>query len=229
MSEDAQLAREIKEMDVAGARPTAPKISLRRKAATEQLFEKVSPSEPETVGSSGLSLAPLPQTRPATLSGKVTDRTGNPLPGANVVIKSTKIGAATGVNGNYAFNLPDTAWGQPVVVEARFIGYRAVRDTVDLSENHLTQNFVLDADDLEMDAITVVSTFDKTEQASLRSRAIPSMAADSSVTSLSRREVVGNFSLDSAEKPPTWSFKTNGKTVLLTLKLQAAVEARSKI
>lgn len=37
----------------------------------------------------------------ATIAGKVTDEDGSALPGANVVIKSLNLGAATDINGDY--------------------------------------------------------------------------------------------------------------------------------
>ena len=70
------------------------------------------------------------------ISGKVTDReTGEPLPGANVVIVGTSRGAAAGVNGS--FTILDVSPGI-YTIKAQFIGYRAVeiqniRVTVDLT------------------------------------------------------------------------------------------------
>ena len=42
-----------------------------------------------------------------TISGKVTDDTGERLPGVNVVIKGTTTGAVTDFDGNYQLSLPD--------------------------------------------------------------------------------------------------------------------------
>ena len=218
MSQDVRSLREIKGKKFERAKPIGLQKSLGKKAVTERLFEEAPPSETQAIGPNGQSMASLQQTRPATLSGKVTDRAGNPLPGANVVIKSTKIGVATDLNGNYVLNLPDTARGQPVVIEALFIGYRAARDTVVLSESPFTQNFTLEAEVLEMAAITVISTFDQTEQAQPRSRTIPSMAADSSVPFSPRKGNAGLLSFQSAEEPPAWSFETNGKTILVRVR-----------
>ena len=57
------------------------------------------------------------------ISGKVTDReTGEPLPGTNVVIVGTSLGAAAGVNGS--FTILSVAPGL-YTLKSQFIGYRA--------------------------------------------------------------------------------------------------------
>ena len=40
-----------------------------------------------------------------TVSGKITDDTGDPLPGVNVVIKGTTTGTQTDLDGNYRLSL----------------------------------------------------------------------------------------------------------------------------
>ncbi len=42
------------------------------------------------------------QAQKGTISGKVTDQQGNPLIGANVLVKNTTIGTSTDVNGAYS-------------------------------------------------------------------------------------------------------------------------------
>jgi TonB-dependent starch-binding outer membrane protein SusC len=44
-----------------------------------------------------------------TITGKVTDNAGIPLPGVAVVVKSTTIGSVTDLNGNYTVQIPATA------------------------------------------------------------------------------------------------------------------------
>ena len=43
------------------------------------------------------------------IKGKVLDESGNPLPGANIVVKGTNISAQTDSNGNFTLNVPDNA------------------------------------------------------------------------------------------------------------------------
>jgi len=51
--------------------------------------------------------------------GRITDDTGAPIPGANIVVKGTTIGTVTDVEGNYS--MPLTADAQTIVVS--FVGY----------------------------------------------------------------------------------------------------------
>jgi hypothetical protein len=54
------------------------------------------------------------------LSGKVTESTGEGLPGASVTVKGTTIGAITDVNGDYRLVVPD---GKASSLVFSFIGY----------------------------------------------------------------------------------------------------------
>lgn len=58
------------------------------------------------------------------IAGKVTDNdTGDPLPGTNVIVEGTNLGAATDLNGNYTIlNVPPGVYR----VRFSFIGYREV-------------------------------------------------------------------------------------------------------
>lgn len=53
------------------------------------------------------------------ITGKVTDRAGNALPGVTVVIKGTTTGTATGVDGTFSLSVPESAG----VLVFSFIGY----------------------------------------------------------------------------------------------------------
>ncbi|MGI4833610.1 MAG: SusC/RagA family TonB-linked outer membrane protein [Janthinobacterium lividum] len=54
------------------------------------------------------------------ITGRVTDEKGEPLPGANVIVKGTAVGTATNVDGNYSINAPA---GSTLVFS--FVGYPA--------------------------------------------------------------------------------------------------------
>ncbi|RMD94904.1 MAG: SusC/RagA family TonB-linked outer membrane protein [Calditrichaeota bacterium] len=103
------------------------------------------------------------------IQGKVTDENNEPLPGANVLIRLTTLGAAADVNGNYKFTVPaKVAKGQEVTLEARFIGYRTKRTKVVLKPGTtITQNFVMEEDVLNMDAIIVTGVVDETPKAKM--------------------------------------------------------------
>ena len=97
----------------------------------------------------------------AVIEGRITDATsGDPLPGANVVVENTNYGGATDVDGNYSFSVP--ASGQEVEVTARFIGYFSSSENVTLSAGTVTQDFALAEDVLEMEAIIVTGLVDAT-------------------------------------------------------------------
>lgn len=64
-----------------------------------------------------LPLLALAQNR--EVSGKVTDSTGQPLPGVSVVVVGTSIGASTDPDGNFRLQVPATA----TQLSASFVGY----------------------------------------------------------------------------------------------------------
>ena len=44
-----------------------------------------------------------------TITGKVTDEKGEPLPGVSIIIKGTTVGITTDIDGNYSLEIPDNA------------------------------------------------------------------------------------------------------------------------
>lgn len=48
----------------------------------------------------------VPQTQGRKISGRVTDRSGNPLPGVSVTIKGASVGVATDIDGKYVLECP---------------------------------------------------------------------------------------------------------------------------
>jgi len=77
-----------------------------------------------------------------SLQGKVTDAsTGEPLPGANIILKGTSIGAATTLDGKYVIS------GIPVgsyMLEVSYVGYKTVTIGINIKDGqHLEQNVKL--------------------------------------------------------------------------------------
>ncbi|WP_420583368.1 carboxypeptidase-like regulatory domain-containing protein [Reichenbachiella sp.] len=70
-------------------------------------------------------------TEATTIKGRITDPTGEGLPGVNVFIKDTYDGATTDMDGNYSFDTFET--GEQTLV-ASFIGYKKHEQLVDLSK-----------------------------------------------------------------------------------------------
>ena len=85
----------------------------------------------------------------STISGTVTDRSGNPLIGANVLVEGTAIGAATDIDGLFSINYNPE--GEYTLVVSYF-GYKdqllTTSDTQDL-------NFILQQDVFDMDKVVV--------------------------------------------------------------------------
>jgi TonB-linked SusC/RagA family outer membrane protein len=91
-----------------------------------------------------------------TITGMVTDEEGNPLPGANVVIEGTPLGAAADGDGAFRFVVPaEMTLGQEVTIIARFIGFTSQSATVKLLPGTITQDFLLNVDVLELESVVV--------------------------------------------------------------------------
>lgn len=103
-------------------------------------------------------------TTTASLTGTVTDATGEPIPGANVIAvhvpSGTEYGAATQLDGRYS--LRGLRVGGPYTVTARFIGYRSVAvSNLQLTLGQAeTVDFELAEDTAELGEISVVATDD---------------------------------------------------------------------
>ena len=60
------------------------------------------------------------------LSGKILDKKGNPLPGANVIIVNTNLGTASGIDGYYQLEVFDVViLNKPIKLKASYIGYES--------------------------------------------------------------------------------------------------------
>jgi outer membrane receptor protein involved in Fe transport len=91
------------------------------------------------------------------IKGKVTDReNGEPLPGANIVVEGTSLGAAADLNGEFVIlSVPVGSYS----LKCSFIGYRTVtvsnvRVNVDLTTE---QNFSMPSEAVELSAVEVVA------------------------------------------------------------------------
>ncbi|MDZ7266291.1 MAG: TonB-dependent receptor [candidate division KSB1 bacterium] len=95
------------------------------------------------------------------VSGKVTDKkSGEALPGANVVVKGTRFGATTDAEGNYTIsNLP--AGTYTLVVS--YIGYRTQSFDVQVRDDQrAVANFVMREDILNLDEVVVTGISSRT-------------------------------------------------------------------
>lgn len=114
----------------------------------------------------------------ASITGQITDDTGEPLPGTTVVVKNESTGFITGtttnVNGEYA--LRQLPLGSPYTVTATFIGFGEQKKTgYSLNQsNTLVIDFVLKEDNQQLEEVVVVAN-------SLKNTA-PSIGAATQVT-----------------------------------------------
>jgi len=82
------------------------------------------------------------------IRGKVTDESGQPIPGATVVVEGSNIGTVTDIEGDFVLNVSEGA-----VLRISFIGYTAQRITV---ANQSTINVVLQEDQSSLQEVVVV-------------------------------------------------------------------------
>jgi TonB-linked SusC/RagA family outer membrane protein len=83
------------------------------------------------------------------LSGKITDEKGNPIPGASISIKDTKIGTTTKEDGTFSFSVPANA--RTLVISG--VGFVEKRIPV----GNGVVDVVLDKDDKKLDEVVVTA------------------------------------------------------------------------
>lgn len=107
-----------------------------------------------------LCVAPaFAQGEPETVSGTVTDTSGEPLIGATVAIKGTAKGTATDIDGSFSLQAR-----RGDVITFSYIGYRTIEETV--GENPVF-NIVMYEDSETLDEVVVTALGIKREQKSL--------------------------------------------------------------
>lgn len=97
----------------------------------------------------------VPPVESVKITGKVTDKTGNPLPGVTVAIKGTSLGGATDVDGNYSIEIPS---GKEIVLVFSFVGMKTREILYQGKENI---NVVLEEEVKGMDEVVVTGYFNK--------------------------------------------------------------------
>ena len=96
----------------------------------------------------------LPAAAQRVLSGRVTDKEQQPLPGATVMLKDNpRVGAIADADGNYRLRLSGTG---EVTVQASYVGY--ITCTVQLKAGETHRDFVLEEDAIGMETVVVTGT-----------------------------------------------------------------------
>ena len=90
----------------------------------------------------------------ATLQGKVTDESGEPLPGANIFIKGSTIGTISDFDGNFSLvGIPEG--NQALGVS--FMGYQTIEESlVFVSGSTVTKDFVMREDNEQLEEVVVI-------------------------------------------------------------------------
>lgn len=135
-SEDARVEEILDEI--------LPKHNLEYRVIDRQVivFPKEEKSKTETV-----SLSNSQQQK--SISGKVVDETGSPLPGVSVVVKGTTVGVVTDVDGNYSLSIPTEA--ETLVYS--FVGMKTQEVVVG---NRISINITMLADVTDLDEVVIV-------------------------------------------------------------------------
>ena len=103
-----------------------------------------------------------------TISGTVVDdATGQPIPGANVIVKGTKKGAVTDFDGNFTIVVPDNA----TTLVVSYIGYSTKDVAIVVGEN-LTIRLSEDASQLDEVIITALGVTKSRERVSYAAQTI---------------------------------------------------------
>lgn len=91
-----------------------------------------------------------------TIQGIVLDaQTGDPLPGANIVLEGTTQGTITDLDGRYDFSVPSGTYN----LVASFIGYRNLTQSFTVSAGGAADlNFNLQPDNLQLDEVVVTGS-----------------------------------------------------------------------
>jgi TonB-dependent receptor len=112
-----------------------------------------------------------------SIRGRVLDKkTGDPLPGANVVLQNTAIGASTDLDGNYRIRIAPSG---TQILRASYLGYAAETITVTIRENQeIQQDFTLVPVALEGEEVIV------TAQAQGQNAAINQQLSSNTITNV---------------------------------------------
>jgi iron complex outermembrane receptor protein len=119
-----------------------------------------------------------------SLSGKITDKTGTPLPGASIYIADLKLGVVADTTGFYKFNsLPSGKY----LIEAHSIGFKTLTKTVTVS-GPVTADFIL-SDEYVEESPVVVTGLSKATQIKRSPVPIVSVTHEYLVTNLSTNAI----------------------------------------
>src|SRR6056300_485630 len=88
-----------------------------------------------------------------TISGSVTDADGKPLPGANVIVEGTNLGAAATLSGGYSVDVPSGSY----TLTASVVGFAKETVTVSVGNSGKTVNFTLNPSAVALGGVEVLA------------------------------------------------------------------------
>lgn len=120
------------------------------------------------------------QNNPKKISGVVTDVTGLPIIGANVIIKGTATGLITDLDGNFSLEVP-----QGSVLQISYIGYLTKEITIDGKQTDFNIQLLEDTQALEevvvvgygsQKKVNVIGSIASVDSKALEARAVPDVS-----------------------------------------------------
>ena len=120
------------------------------------------------LGTCALAAMPGWAAAQATISGRVTNETGQPLPNASVVLQGTNLGTLSRETGEYSFTVPAArTTGQTVTLSARLLGYAASSATITLSPGEIRRDFSLIPTPVQLQGVVVTALGMEREKSTL--------------------------------------------------------------
>jgi hypothetical protein len=144
-----------------------------------------------------------------TVSGRVVDGTGHPLPGVNVIVKGTTVGTSTGVDGGYSITLP----GNSSVLVFSFIGYK----THEMPVSGERMDITLGEDISELQEV-VVSGYGSRAPGAVRIRGVGSVSNAKPEASAVATTVVENQTTVEFEVESPYTIRSNGESLMVDLR-----------
>lgn len=106
-----------------------------------------------------ISIGLTAQTR---ISGKVTEKTGQSLPGANIYLRDTYDGISSDENGNFDFTTEESGSGILVI---SYVGFKTLTESVMLDGRDKYFEFVLEEESAELGAVVIsAGTFEASDE-----------------------------------------------------------------
>jgi len=96
----------------------------------------------------------------ATVSGIVSNKSGDPLPGANVIVEKTNLGAASDLDGSYSISLSSGEYELTVSV----IGFKPQTKPITVKDKNILIHFSLQIEAVQLDDDVIVTASRKAEK-----------------------------------------------------------------